>query len=158
MVDILWQTAAAVANGTIRSFFETWSTTSNWNALLQKISYVDYTTYIMKIRCLSVEVLCVEKYNIFKNVVADCFSIQNNQISHSPPSHCHGQVIAKQAYTSPHSRAIFNFSQDLKLSFDSHKVAFRNSRHNGSTKVPNVLYAHSVPWIGHSLYSDNSWC
>ena len=40
---------------------------------LQKISCMNYITYIMKIRGLSVENLCVEKYDIFKNLVAEIF-------------------------------------------------------------------------------------
>ena len=40
---------------------------------LQKINYMNYTTYRMKIRDLYVEELCVKKYDIFKNLVAKIF-------------------------------------------------------------------------------------
>ena len=41
--------------------------------VLQKISYMNYITYIMKMRGLFVEDLCVEKWNILKNLVAEIF-------------------------------------------------------------------------------------
>ena len=40
---------------------------------LQKIGYLNYVTYIMKIRDLLVEDLYVEKYDIFKYLVAQIF-------------------------------------------------------------------------------------
>ena len=70
MVDILWQTAAAVEvyknknhkkciNIQVKVFWD--------NAMqmlcLQKISYMNYITYIMKIRDLFVEDLCVETFS-----------------------------------------------------------------------------------------------
>ena len=84
MTDVLRQTAAAVANYAARSawtfklkFFEMRSTTCNGYALFaEKMLHELYNlyTYIVKIRDLSVEKLCVEKYDISKNLVAQiCF-------------------------------------------------------------------------------------
>ena len=57
MMDILWQTAAAVSNSATRrawtfklKFFEMGNTTYNGNALFAEISYLNYITYVMKIR------------------------------------------------------------------------------------------------------------
>ena len=40
---------------------------------LQKINYMNYTTYRMKIRDLYVEELCGKKYDSFKNLVSKIF-------------------------------------------------------------------------------------
>ena len=62
MMDILWQTAAAVSNSATRrawtfklKFFEMGNTTYNGNALFAEMSYLNYITYVMKIRSLSPE-------------------------------------------------------------------------------------------------------
>ena len=49
------------------------STTCYGNVLFAEKKYMNYITYIMKIRDLSVENLYVEKYDIFKNLVAKIF-------------------------------------------------------------------------------------
>ena len=40
---------------------------------LQKLSYMNYIAYLMKITGLYLENFCVEKYNIFKNLVEEIF-------------------------------------------------------------------------------------
>ena len=67
MIDLLWQTAVAVLNSTTRrawtfkiKFFEMGNTTYNGNVFLSEISYLNYITYIIKTRGLSVEALCGE--------------------------------------------------------------------------------------------------
>ena len=69
MMEILWQTAVVMTNGITRSartfklnIFEIRSTTHSMEMLcLQKIRYMNYITYTVKIRGLSVEDLCMEK-------------------------------------------------------------------------------------------------
>ena len=46
---------------------------------LQKISYMNYITYIIKKRALSVEDVRVEKYDIFKNLVAEIFFLAHSR-------------------------------------------------------------------------------
>ena len=71
-MDILWQTAAAVANGTTRSastnqIFKVFYVPHAMEMVcLHKINCMNYITYTMKIRGLSLEDLCVEKYSSVK--------------------------------------------------------------------------------------------
>ena len=50
---------------------------------------MNYITYIMKIRGLSVEDLCVEKYDIFKNLTAEIFLVHSRKFQRIKLEFCH---------------------------------------------------------------------
>ena len=80
MIDILWQTAAAVATSTTRSaltfklkLFEMKITTCNGYALFAENKlYELYKTYVMKIG-IYLRRNYVEKYDLIKNLATEIF-------------------------------------------------------------------------------------